>query len=142
MNTLLEYLYRDAANYKRHGRFTFVGAPPVEGYKPRWNYQELIRDIVEEQVANDREPQRLLELEVDREAGVLEVDDILSSWVASPAQAFPTEPSVVRERARPRPSTKVDYLEREARKRLLGEAAESASSKSRRHPTQRRPPST
>ena len=27
MNTNLQYLYRDAANYKRHGAFTFVGAP-------------------------------------------------------------------------------------------------------------------
>lgn len=27
MNTTLEYLYRDAANYKWHGAFSFVGAP-------------------------------------------------------------------------------------------------------------------
>jgi hypothetical protein len=101
-----------------------LGYPAIEGYKPRRNYQELIRDVVEEQVSQDHELQRLLELEVQRDAEVPEVDDILASWVDPPSPSEPAGASTVRE-APPRDAkSRVNYLEREARNRSLGEAGE------------------
>ena len=101
-----------------------LGYPAIEGYKPRRNYQELIRDVVEEQVSQDHELQRLLELEVQRDAEVPEVDDILASWVDPPSPSEPAGASAVRE-APPRDAkSQVNYLEREARNRSLGEAGE------------------
>lgn len=100
-----------------------LGFPYISGYKPRRNYQGLLLEEVSVQLA--RRP-RLLEIaaaDAERPVSVPEVDDILAVLTAPPKGT--PRPENLREQLLPRPAFAVNYLEREARNRALGEAGEA-----------------
>ncbi len=122
----LQRLLRDrseSAIELKHGNISAIllelRFPPVVGYKPYSNYQQLLATVVEERLRADSDLQRLASNDVDAAPATPSSDDILAALVSPPKAA--------RERTqRPRPATvsSVDYLAREARNRLLGDAGE------------------
>lgn len=101
-----------------------AGFPYIDGYKPRSNYQALLRDIVLERLNASPQLLGLAAADADQPMVVPEVEDILSVLVQrKPAGEQP--PSEVREATLAfgqRLTT--NYIEREARNRSLGNAGE------------------
>jgi hypothetical protein len=64
-----------------------LGFPYIAGYKPLGNYQELLRRVVVEWLAVDKNLTSIVEEEVQRSAKVPTVDDILRAMVEPPALA-------------------------------------------------------
>lgn len=99
-----------------------LGYPYIEGYKPRGNYQALLRDVVEAQTSTNGLLQEAAQTAVSRPADPVVVDDLDAIWVSRP------KPSQVREQPAsytPRfAAAKRDYLSLEARNRSLGHAGE------------------
>ena len=97
------------------------GYPYIAGYKPRWNYQQLLADAVGARLQVDRRLDRAARKAVDAKAEPVAGGDILSRW-EPPPDVTDREASgsdqVPEYRLHPRPS--VNYLEREARNRSLG----------------------
>lgn len=96
--------------------------PYIPGYKPRWNYQALLGEVLAERMAVASQLHEVAAADADRPIVVPEVDDILAVLTAPPAMA--SEPDKVAERPRPTVPLTTDYLEREARNRSLGAAGE------------------
>lgn len=99
-----------------------LGFPYISGYKRRGNYQTLLYDVVADRLQGDRDLQNLAAHDVELPVRVPTVDDILRAL---------TDPPQGEERAhraaegnRHVPRLKVNYLEREANNRALGEAGE------------------
>jgi hypothetical protein len=95
MNTLLEYLYRDAANYKRHGAFTFVGTP-TEPLLERLRAALFDREFV---VAAQVGLPSLAPWMLGEEPYDSSVDHALHEvvWPPSPTDEEPCEPTVTLE---------------------------------------------
>ena len=99
-----------------------MGLPFIEGYKPLRNYQRsLLPELVAKAVVARPLFLKTIEADVDREARVPSVDDILGTMVPKP-------PISVRHPAAPqlpkRLLPEINYLEREFRNRSLGAAGE------------------
>lgn len=127
-NTLMQLLdgrSRASVEFK-HANISAVmialGYPYIDGYKPRGNYQALLVDAVEAQLATHDELQAAAQAAVLRPAAVVAVSDPASVWVPTP------KPARVEEKAAkyaPKFSAvKRDYLAQEARNRSLGRAGE------------------
>lgn len=102
-----------------------LGIPYIEGYKPRSNYQDLLREVVERHVAFDGELAALLAAAVARQ--VRETPDVrdLQQVIVPPPVRERERPRAYERRAPlPRPRQRVNYLEREARNASLGAAGE------------------
>jgi hypothetical protein len=101
-----------------------LGYPYVEGYKPRSNYQELLREVVVSQLGSDAVLSALVHKVVERPVNKPpEIDDLLKILVPAP------EPEKVDRAREPRPPVarmprRPNYLEIEARNRSLGAAGE------------------
>jgi hypothetical protein len=101
-----------------------LGYPYVEGYKPRSNYQELLREVVMSRVSADEILSALVRQVVDRPVSQPpEIDDLLKMLVPAP------EPEKAERTREPRPTVarlprRPNYLEIEARNRSLGAAGE------------------
>jgi hypothetical protein len=99
-----------------------LGCVYIPGYKPRGNYQSLLREVVEARLRIDREFELAASLAVERDANVAPVIDFRNVLVEAP------RPSGIREDKNPLPyvrrAIRCDYLEREARNRKLGIAGE------------------
>ena len=99
-----------------------LGFPYISGYKPRSNYQQLLYDIVSKRLNSNSELLRLAAVDIERPINAPAVSDILQALTAPP------RPVARGHRAAERKSTylpaPVNYLEREARNRILGEAGE------------------
>ena len=102
-----------------------LGYPYIEGYKPRWNFQQLLADAVKARLGNNREIEPAVAATVEAEAEPVVVGDILARLAAPPvpsaaegqrATRAPGDASVVR--------ANINYLEREARNRSLGRLGE------------------
>lgn len=96
-----------------------LGYPYIDGYKPAFNYQQLLFDVVEDRLRTDGELARLVEADVERPPPPPDVDDILSTLVDPP----PPRDRPDRSYERPRPFAArraVDYLAMEARNSALG----------------------
>jgi hypothetical protein len=100
-----------------------LGLPYVEGYKPRGNYQELLRTEVLAQLTGSTDVERIAASVVEAPAGVVEnVVDIANVFVDPPTreasrttyERWITTP-VMRQ---------INYLERESHNRSLGRAGE------------------
>jgi hypothetical protein len=98
--------------------------PYIDGYKPRRNYQDLLKDEVVARLVQDLSIARAAELVVD--AAIMDVPG-----VHKPEDVFIPIPSrepvpATYERRAPRiqPILRVNYLEREARNAALGAAGE------------------
>lgn len=101
-----------------------LGFPWIRGYKPLFNYQSLLGEVVEQRLPTQAAVVQLVGSQVD--APVLHapsVADILSVETTKPALCDATEGAGEGVR-RPGPFRVVNYLEREARNRSLGDAGE------------------
>ena len=99
-----------------------LGFPYISGYKPRWNYQGLLFDVVAERLGANTELQFLAASDVDSPIAVPSADDILAAWTDPPRRRGSEKKVSIPKRAYIRPP--VNYLEREARNREIGLAGE------------------
>jgi hypothetical protein len=101
-----------------------MGYPYVDGYKPRKNLQNLLRDAVERRVHMKRDLTTAVAEVVDREAQKpVGIADLLSIQVAPPKREKKQD-YLNEDPPRPRVVTKRNYLEQEARNQSLGLAGE------------------
>jgi len=103
-----------------------LGIPScIDGYKPYFNYQKLVREVVRAQLPGRPTLLALLQQEVTEAPVVPSVDDILKAWVAPPERQHRGEAGRVHERQRQPygPQTR-NYIELEARNAQLGRAGE------------------
>jgi hypothetical protein len=99
-----------------------LGYPYIDGYKPRGNYQAMLLDVVEAQVAGDQILQASVRAAVLRPAAAIIPSDAQDVWVPAPK---PTAVSEARAEYAPNFSASTrDYLAQEARNRSLGLAGE------------------
>lgn len=98
-----------------------LGFPYIRGYQPRFNYQQLLAEVVAERLDQAPQLHELAAADADRPIVVPEVDDILAILTSPPKAA--EQPREVHEPA-PWTARTTNYLEREARNRSLGLAGE------------------
>ena len=99
-----------------------LGFPYISGYKPRSNYQQLLYKVVSERLALNSRLLQLATLDVERPVKTPAVDDILKV-VTSPPKPITRGRHAAEHRSTYLPAP-VNYLEREARNRVLGDAGE------------------
>lgn len=96
--------------------------PFISGYKPRFNYQGLLLDVVSEWLQRDADIQKAAAKDVDRIARVPTVENILR------ALTDPPKPAASKNRHKPQAKrhlgSTINYLEREASNHSLGLAGE------------------
>jgi hypothetical protein len=96
--------------------------PSIPGYKPRYNYQGLLAEVVADRLAEDQSLLTLAAEDVERHIVVPEVDDILNA-LTKPPRPKPIS-TTMREPSVHRSAVATNYIEREARNRSLGAAGE------------------
>jgi hypothetical protein len=99
-----------------------AGFPYISGYKPRFNYQDLVAEILSLRLEMQTSLQELAAVDADRSIVVPEVDDILAVLTDPPSGGSPT-PTGPRLSSN-RVAVVTDYIQREARNRSLGSAGE------------------
>jgi hypothetical protein len=99
-----------------------LGFPYISGYKPRSNYQRLLYDVVADRLAATPQLLNAAAADADQPIAVPEIDDILSILTNPPKPAEPR--SAVKDLSQQRAALPINYLEREARNRSLGDAGE------------------
>jgi hypothetical protein len=101
-----------------------MGYPYIDGYKPLGNYQQLLRDVVEERTAVAADLNQALAVRVVSPANkLLPISDLLSIQVRPPARR--EEESLLYDKPRfAFNGTRRNYLEIESRNRSLGQAGE------------------
>ena len=121
----------EAAVERKHQNISAIliqrGFPYISGYKPLYNYQNLLREIVEQQLMLATELQVLAAKDAGYVPHLPTIDDILKALTSPPERS--TAPVNLREqirdpfalRKKPLP---VNYLEREAKNQSLGLAGE------------------
>jgi hypothetical protein len=99
-----------------------LGYPPLNGYKPRGNFQrDALLEVISRQLPSHPLLDKLAEAAVERPAVVPDIDDFARVRVEAPARRV----HVGEERAPyKRVPTRRDFLELEARNRSLGTAGE------------------
>jgi len=98
------------------------GFRPIDGYKPRFNYQSLLVEVLAEQLNKRPELFALAAADADRPIVVPEVEDILAVLTDRPQPR--SEALKVAEPSTPIIRLPTNYIEREARNRSLGNAGE------------------
>jgi len=118
-------LLRDRSNGAIEFKFCNISAvlielsfPYISGYKPRWNYQRLLFDVVAQQLAINRNMHQVAERDVESSIVIPAVEDILRAWSDPPSQRGKVRK--IAEPSRPYIPLPVNYLEREARNRAMG----------------------
>jgi hypothetical protein len=99
-----------------------AGFRPINGYKPRFNYQSLLVEVLAEQLDKRPDLFTLAAADADRPIVVPEVEDILAVLTERPQSR-----AEMRRVAEPSASIirlPTNYIEREARNRSLGNAGE------------------
>lgn len=100
-----------------------LGYPYIEGYKPRGNYQTLLMDALEEQLATHVTLHEAVQAAVLRPA-LVAADNISESvWVSAPKVTAKISETAAVYAPNFRPAHR-DYLAQEARNRSLGRAGE------------------
>jgi hypothetical protein len=105
---------------------TELGYPSIDGYKRRSNYQDLLREVVEDRLSVEQSLEDLVRQSVTKpiDEVVSTPGDLLSMLVPVPKPDPDERKSVVRETSRRAVFTPRNYLEMEARNRSLGRAGE------------------
>lgn len=100
-----------------------LGFVYIAGYKPLGNYQQLLMEVVADRLETERALSETLKRQVEAEAALPSVDEILDTLQSppTPRQSISTS-RTIHDRTTPLP--KVNYLELEARNRSLGGAGE------------------
>lgn len=96
-----------------------LGYPYIAGYKPAFNYQQLLFDVVEDRLRTDQKLETLIETDVERPPPPPDIDDVLATLVDPP----PPRDRPDRSYERPRWTAArraVDYLAMEALNSALG----------------------
>lgn len=101
-----------------------LGLPYIDGYKPRHNYQEMLRDVVEQRVTQDYSLQAIAERAVTAHAVTPEALEWSEVFVAAPQRRRGGEATYERLGPAVATNARMNYLEREARNASLGEAGE------------------
>jgi hypothetical protein len=97
-----------------------LGFPYISGYKPRGNYQRLLREVVVDHIAQDRQIQELAVADAtDTAVPAPQVQDILKVLTGPPKPLHRTSEGGTFDMA-----LGVNYLEMEARNQALGLAGE------------------
>ena len=101
-----------------------LGYPYLAGYKPRFNYQELLRVVIEQRLSTAVKLQQAAHVAVEQPViATPRVSDILAIVVPPPVRE--DEPRKLRDMSRDiKKSTRRNYLEIEARNASLGLAGE------------------
>jgi hypothetical protein len=99
-----------------------AGVPYISGYKPRFNYQALVAEVVAERLEAHRELQAIAAADAERPMVVPEVEDILAALIDAPK--VKREVASAQEPGIPLIRLATNYIEREARNRSLGGAGE------------------
>lgn len=99
-----------------------AGFPYIAGYKPRFNYQTLVAEVVAERLGADRTLQAIAAADAERPMVVPEVDDILASLTEAPRARL--DLTAVREQTTAPLRLATNFIESEARNRSLGSAGE------------------
>ena len=101
------------------------GCPFIDGYKPRSNYQEMLRDVVIDQLSIDRRLVATVELLVEAPIPSVPTLRPLSEVLVAPPSRDPSEARVYERKPAARKAIQgINYLEREARNASLGAAGE------------------
>jgi hypothetical protein len=100
-----------------------LGYPYINGYKPRWNFQAMLVDVVEAQLESATELQDAVQAAVSRPAAKAAARAPLDSlWAAAPKNSRVAEnPTEYQPRFT---AAHRDYLAQEARNRSLGRSGE------------------
>jgi len=100
-----------------------LGVPPLVGYKPLFNYQQLLMVVVSESIGKDSrlDEAALRQVETPAEAPLL---DSFERFVVTPPEGQRLSTYDRTGQVRDRPLVVRDYLQREARNRSLGSAGE------------------
>lgn len=101
-----------------------LGWPYIDGYKPLPNYQSLLRDEIERFLADRLDLFDLVEKDVNAEAEVPSVEDILAAWDTPPKPSQGDRTSDASDIVYAPRIKKIDYLAQEARNQSLGLAGE------------------
>jgi hypothetical protein len=101
-----------------------MGKPPIDGYKPRYNYQRsILPAAVADYLERNPEIDALFEADAELAPAIPTVEDFLAALENPPASEEQIVAGVSVPRAVYVPAG-VNYLEREAHNQLLGEAGE------------------
>jgi hypothetical protein len=98
-----------------------LGYAYIDGYQPRYNYQDALLSVVEEQLAARPALAELMRVQAAEPAGVPSVEDLLARMEAPPRPAERPSRRVTEPPAR---RAKVNYLALEAANASLGRAGE------------------
>lgn len=98
-----------------------LGFPNVRGYQPRFNYQSLLREVVEAQVARHTSLDSLAQAAVEQPAVTPDVMDFTNVVADAPARRHIASDASPYKAYVP---VRRDYIAREARNRTLGLAGE------------------
>lgn len=101
-----------------------LGRPYIAGYKPRSNYQQSLRIEIESRLATDLDLDRVILASVESEASVALHFLALDSVIVPMPVRDRGEASYERLKRQPSTTTRINYLEREARNASLGRAGE------------------
>jgi Protein NO VEIN, C-terminal len=101
-----------------------LGLPYIDGYKPRGNYQELLRTEVLGRLEGNGEIARITQMIVEAQATPVETIVSVSDVFVPPPTREVARAIYERPQPRTTPAQQVNYLEREARNRSLGLAGE------------------
>ncbi len=101
-----------------------LGYPYIEGYKRRFNYQELLADAVRARLVNNREIEPAVAASVTANAAPADTTDILARLIPPPAPSDPLADGRSKWKGAPVARASVNYLEREARNHSLGRMGE------------------
>ena len=104
-----------------------LGLPYITGYKPRGNYQGLLKKTTETLLESSPELIHAIKMDVEKGAELQDIDNILDAFVLPPAPQN-NSTSVCENQAGYGETesnfSKINYLEREARNTSLGAAGE------------------
>jgi len=120
----------EAAVERKRGNISAVlldlelGYPPIQGYKPYSNYQNLLVEVVLDRLRGAESLESAIRACNDEEIIVPEPTDLLSTMV-EPPDPVPPRARVAERPPRPRPPrSAADYLDLERRNARLGRAGE------------------
>lgn len=113
----IEYKHRNASAVLLE-----LGLPYIDGYKPAWNYQELVLEVMRSRLHAAGDLLERVRSEVLRPAALPATDDLLARLVDRPSDRPPPQYGAGRERHFP---VAPNYLGMEARNSSLGAAGEA-----------------
>jgi len=118
----------DGAIERKHQNISAIlielGFPYIAGYKPLFNYQSLLHEIVAARLESSNELSALVRAQTLEEATTPTADDILSRLVVAPPDPMNLEAYATSRPQRRMPAGRTDYLELESRNRSLGAEGE------------------